>query len=75
MTHQQHPIGTGFTASSTVDDVLAGIDLTGRKDDEPRPMSDRHIPAEVMSHSIDPQSARRLWELSEQMIKVRSNGR
>ncbi|WP_275003900.1 SDR family NAD(P)-dependent oxidoreductase [Promicromonospora iranensis] len=30
MTHQQHPIGTGFTAASTVDDVLAGIDLTGR---------------------------------------------
>lgn len=30
MTHQQQPIGTGFTAASTVDDVLAGIDLTGR---------------------------------------------
>jgi len=30
MTHQQHPIGTGFTAFSTADDVLAGIDLTGK---------------------------------------------
>jgi NAD(P)-dependent dehydrogenase (short-subunit alcohol dehydrogenase family) len=30
MTHQQHPIGTGFTAASTVDDVLVGIDLTGK---------------------------------------------
>jgi NAD(P)-dependent dehydrogenase (short-subunit alcohol dehydrogenase family) len=30
MTHKQHPIGTGFTAASTVDDVLAGVDLTGR---------------------------------------------
>jgi NAD(P)-dependent dehydrogenase (short-subunit alcohol dehydrogenase family) len=30
MTHKQHPIGTGFTAASTVDDVLAGIDLTGK---------------------------------------------
>ncbi|NEE00813.1 SDR family NAD(P)-dependent oxidoreductase [Phytoactinopolyspora halotolerans] len=30
MTHRQHPIGTGFTAASTVDDVLAGIDLTGK---------------------------------------------
>lgn len=30
MAHQQHPIGTGFTAASTVDDVLAGVDLTGR---------------------------------------------
>ena len=30
MTHQQRPIGTGFTAASTVDDVLAGVDLTGK---------------------------------------------
>ena len=30
MTHQQHPIGSGFTASSTADDVLAGSDLRGR---------------------------------------------
>jgi NAD(P)-dependent dehydrogenase (short-subunit alcohol dehydrogenase family) len=30
MSHQQHPIGTGFTPASTVDDVLAGIDLTGK---------------------------------------------
>lgn len=29
-TSTQHPIGTGFTAASTVDDVLTGIDLTGR---------------------------------------------
>ncbi|MBE1878452.1 SDR family NAD(P)-dependent oxidoreductase [Myceligenerans pegani] len=28
-TSKQKPIGTGFTAASTVDDVLAGIDLTG----------------------------------------------
>jgi NAD(P)-dependent dehydrogenase (short-subunit alcohol dehydrogenase family) len=30
MTHKQQPIGTGLTAASTVDDVLAGIDLTGK---------------------------------------------
>lgn len=29
-THQQHPLGTGFTAASTADDVLAGIDLHGK---------------------------------------------
>ncbi|WP_231387090.1 SDR family NAD(P)-dependent oxidoreductase [Nocardia sp. BMG111209] len=29
-TEQQHLIGTPFTAASTADDVLAGIDLTGR---------------------------------------------
>lgn len=28
--HKQHPIGTGFTAASTADDVLAGIDLGGK---------------------------------------------
>ncbi|MDB4942841.1 MAG: Short-chain dehydrogenase/reductase [Labilithrix sp.] len=30
MTHQQHPIGSGFTAASTADDVLAGINLRGK---------------------------------------------
>ena len=30
MTHRQHPIGTPFTPASTADEVLAGIDLTGR---------------------------------------------
>lgn len=30
-TADQHPIDTGFTAASTADDVLAGIDLTGRE--------------------------------------------
>ena len=30
MTHKQHPIGTGFSAASTADDVLAGIDLSGK---------------------------------------------
>ena len=29
MTHRQHPIGSGFTAAATADDVLAGLDLTG----------------------------------------------
>jgi NAD(P)-dependent dehydrogenase (short-subunit alcohol dehydrogenase family) len=30
MTNDQHPIGTGFTAASTADEVLRGIDLTGK---------------------------------------------
>lgn len=29
MTQKQHPIGSGFTAASTADDVLKGIDLSG----------------------------------------------
>jgi len=30
MIHTQHPIGSGFNAASTADDVLAGIDLRGQ---------------------------------------------
>jgi NAD(P)-dependent dehydrogenase (short-subunit alcohol dehydrogenase family) len=30
MTTKQHPLGSGFTAASTADDVLAGIDLSGK---------------------------------------------
>src|SRR5918999_504555 len=29
-THKQHPIGSGFTAASTADEVLKGIDLAGK---------------------------------------------
>jgi NAD(P)-dependent dehydrogenase (short-subunit alcohol dehydrogenase family) len=29
MTQKQHPLGTGFTAASTVDEVLEGVDLSG----------------------------------------------
>src|SRR6201991_5209388 len=28
--HKQHPLGSGFTAASTAEEVLAGIDLTGK---------------------------------------------
>jgi NAD(P)-dependent dehydrogenase (short-subunit alcohol dehydrogenase family) len=30
MTNKQHPLGAGFTAASTAEDVVKGIDLTGR---------------------------------------------
>lgn len=30
MTHRQHPIGSGFAPASTADDVVSGIDLTGK---------------------------------------------
>jgi len=29
MSHRQHPIGSGFDAAATADDVLAGVDLSG----------------------------------------------
>lgn len=41
-------------------------------DDEPRPMSAVEPPAEIMSHAIDPASARRMWTLSEHMLGQRS---
>ena len=36
-TEQQHPIGTPFTLGSTADEVLAGIDLTGKMGSDSRP--------------------------------------
>ena len=55
--------------------LLAGIggvylkdNDVSRLDDEPRPLTADSIPSEVASHSIDPEAARRLWELSERMI-------
>jgi NAD(P)-dependent dehydrogenase (short-subunit alcohol dehydrogenase family) len=30
MTNKQHPIGSGFTAASTAEEVVKGVDLTGR---------------------------------------------
>ncbi|MFD7296909.1 hypothetical protein ACFV9W_26775 [Streptomyces sp. NPDC059897] len=37
--------------------------------DEERPLTAESVPADAMSHSLDPDSARRLWELSERMLK------
>jgi len=31
MPHKQHPIGTGFTAAATAEEVVGGIDLTGKQ--------------------------------------------
>lgn len=63
-----------FAATNPLLADLGGVYLKDNDvsplDDEPRPMSAQEPPAEVMSHSIDPQSAQRLWELSEQMIKA-----
>ncbi|WP_030186871.1 SDR family NAD(P)-dependent oxidoreductase [Streptomyces sp. NRRL S-813] len=37
-------------------------------DDEMTPVTPENIPSAVMSHAIDPESARRLWDLSEKMV-------
>ncbi len=65
-----------FAAASPLLAQIGGVYLkdndVSRIDDEPRPLTAESIPSEVRSQSIDPQSARRLWELSEQMLKAPS---
>ncbi|WP_224366460.1 SDR family NAD(P)-dependent oxidoreductase [Hyalangium versicolor] len=62
-----------FAATSPLLADLGGVYLkdndVSRLDDEPRPLTADSIPSEVASHSIDPQSAQRLWELSEHLLK------
>jgi hypothetical protein len=38
-------------------------------DDESRPLTADSIPSEAMSSSLDPKSAQRLWELSEDLLR------
>jgi hypothetical protein len=61
-----------FAATSPLLAQIGGVCLKdsdiSQVDDEPRPMSEIEPPSEVMSHSIDPRSAERLWELSEQLL-------
>ena len=45
---------------SPLDDDLTPVDLTD---------PDAEVPADVAPHSIDPRSARRLWDLSERLIE------
>lgn len=55
--------------------TLAGIgglylnnsDVSQLNDDQP-PVTSDEIPADVVSHAIEPQSARRLWHLSEELL-------
>ncbi|WP_129667492.1 SDR family NAD(P)-dependent oxidoreductase [Phytoactinopolyspora endophytica] len=63
-----------FAATSPLLAEIGGVYLKDNDispvDDEPRPLTADDIPSEVMSHSIDPHSAQRLWELSEQLLKA-----
>jgi NAD(P)-dependent dehydrogenase (short-subunit alcohol dehydrogenase family) len=62
-----------FAATSPLLAGIGGVYLKDNDisplDDEPRPITAQSIPSDIMSHSIDPQSARRLWDLSEQLLK------
>ncbi|MEU4893345.1 SDR family NAD(P)-dependent oxidoreductase [Streptomyces sp. NPDC044780] len=61
-----------FAATSPLLAEIGGVYLKDNDisplDDEPRPVTAEDIPSEVASHSIDPRSAQRLWELSEQLL-------
>ncbi|MFE0105268.1 SDR family NAD(P)-dependent oxidoreductase [Streptomyces sp. NPDC059009] len=63
-----------FAATSPLLDGIGGVYLKDSDiaplDDAPRPVTADSIPSEAMSHSIDPNSAVRLWELSEQLLKA-----
>ena len=62
-----------FAAASPLLAQIGGVYLKDNDisplDDEPRGLTAESIPAEVVSSSIDPDAARRLWELSEGMLK------
>ncbi len=73
-TPQQGASTIVFAATSPLLAEIGGVYLkdndVSRLDDESKTLSADTIPAEVASHSIDPQSARRLWQMSEQMLKA-----
>jgi NAD(P)-dependent dehydrogenase (short-subunit alcohol dehydrogenase family) len=71
-TPQQGASTIVFGATSPLLAEIGGVYLKdndiSRLDDAPRPVTADSIPSEVASHSIDPVSAKRLWELSERLL-------
>ncbi|MFI0900242.1 SDR family NAD(P)-dependent oxidoreductase [Streptomyces sp. NPDC020983] len=66
-----------FAATSPLLDGIGGVYLNNSDisplDEDPRPVDltdpDAEVPVDVVPHSVDPASARRLWELSEQLVR------
>lgn len=73
-TAQQGASTIVFAATSPLLADIGGVYLKdndiSRLDDESRPLTPESIPAEAASHAIDPESARRLWELSERLLET-----
>lgn len=73
-TPQQGASTIVFAAASPLLADIGGVYLKDNDisavDDEPRPVTADCIPSEVTSHSIDPTSARRLWEMSERLLEA-----
>jgi NAD(P)-dependent dehydrogenase (short-subunit alcohol dehydrogenase family) len=65
-----------FAATSPLLADIGGVYLKdndiSRLDDEPRPLTADSIPSEVVSSSIDPDAAARLWALSERLLSGRA---
>lgn len=65
-----------FAATSPLLAKVGGVYLKDNDiseiDDTTRPLTADKIPAEATTSSLDPESARRLWDLSEKMIAVRA---
>ena len=61
-----------FAAASPLLAGIGGVYLKDNDvsplDNEPRQLTADRIPVEVASHAIDPESAQRLWALSEQLL-------
>ena len=68
-----------FAATSPLLTDIGGVYLKDNDvsalDDEPRQLTADSIPAEVASHSIDPDAAERLWTLSERLVGARDSDR
>jgi NAD(P)-dependent dehydrogenase (short-subunit alcohol dehydrogenase family) len=72
-TPQQGASTIVFAATSPLLAEIGGVYLKDNDisplDDEIKTLTAESIPADVVSHSIDPQSAQRLWQLSEQLLR------
>ncbi|MFJ9033768.1 SDR family NAD(P)-dependent oxidoreductase [Streptomyces sp. NPDC102274] len=73
-TPQQGAATIVFAATSPLLADTGGVYLRNSDiselDDEPRPFDPQHPNSAVTSHSVDPESAQRLWALSEELIKA-----
>ena len=73
-TPQQGASTIAFAATSPLLAGIGGVYLKDNDiaplDDEPKPLTANQIPSDAMSHTLDPDSARRLWALSEHMLQA-----
>ncbi|WP_432183871.1 SDR family NAD(P)-dependent oxidoreductase [Streptomyces tendae] len=71
-TPQQGAATIVFAATSPLLAEMGGVYLKDNDisplDDEVRPVTADDLPSDAASHSVDPQSAQRLWELSEDLL-------